>query len=283
MKSAWKITVLVNNYVRGSDLWAEHGLSLALEHLSDGSIILLDTGRSGDILLHNAERLGIDWSRLSTIVLSHGHYDHTGGLMSLVGKLGHRVAILHHPAAFVPKAGMKPVFHPIGAEMNMSDFPPQTVSLLSARNDAALTSDLWVTGEIPRRVDTDREASAGFYLSRDGELVEDPVTDDKSIVITKPGEGFYLVCGCCHSGLVNTLRYVKEKSPEKKLLGVLGGLHLIGASDKRMEATIAELKKESPSLLGPIHCSGQKETAEIFKAFGPEIVRFFAAGDSIDL
>jgi 7,8-dihydropterin-6-yl-methyl-4-(beta-D-ribofuranosyl)aminobenzene 5'-phosphate synthase len=167
--------------------------------------------------------------------------------------------------------------------MQPSDFPPETVSLFPAANDVRLAPDLWVTGEIPRKVDIEKEASAGFYSSRGGRLAEDPVTDDKSIVIEKPGEGFYLVCGCCHSGLVNTLRYVKEKVPDKRLLGVIGGLHLIGASEARLENTIAELKKENPPMLGPIHCSGLKETAAMFGALGPGVVKFFAAGDRIEV
>lgn len=280
MGPAWKITIIVNNYVRETGLRAEHGLAMLFERIADGTLILLDTSQTGDVLLHNAEKLGIDWSRLSTIVLSHGHYDHTGGLMALLEKIPHRISLLHHPDAFAAKAALKPRFRAIGAEISVADFHSSRVSLFPAKNEVYLAPDLWVTGEVPRLVDTDKEASAGFYLCRDGVYAEDPVSDDKSIVIHKPGLGYYLLCGCCHSGLVNTLRYVKEKSPDKKLLGVVGGIHTVGASKERLDGTIRELKKEAPELLGPIHCSGQKEAAAIYGEFGGEVCKFFAAGES---
>lgn len=276
MKAHWKITILVNNYTRGNKFRAEHGLSLLLENEKSGSAILLDTGASADVLLHNAKILGVDWNRLSAVVLSHGHWDHTGGLDALYAELNRPVPLMYHPDAFLPKASSKPSFHSIGtaypASGNAIAFP--------SRNDTRLADDLWVTGEIPRTFSLDREASANFLQIKGDVFQEDPVMDDRSLVIEKPGEGFFLVTGCCHSGLVNTLDYVKGKSADKKVLGVIGGIHTIGASADRLNATIGRLKEEAPGFIAPIHCTGAKEAAIIFGELGPDVVAMPAVGDS---
>ncbi len=276
MEANWKITVLVNNYTRGDTFRAEHGLSLLLEDGAAGPSILLDAGASGDVLLHNARLLGVDWNRLQAVVLSHGHWDHAGGLEALYAELDRPVPLIHHPDAFLPKASSSPAFHSIG-----TPFPSSEKAVpFPARNDIELADDLWITGEIPRTEETDREASAGFYRSKDGVFQPDPVPDDRSVVIGKPGRGFFLVTGCCHSGLVNTLNYVKEKSADKKTLGIIGGIHTIGASAERLASTIRKLKEEAPEFIAPIHCSGAREAAILFRELGEDVVIFPAVGDS---
>ena len=145
VEAHWKITILVNNYAREKDFKAEHGLSLLIEDEKSGALVLLDAGQSGDVLLHNARVLGIDWSRLTAVVLSHGHFDHTGGLAAVFESLDKPVPLLHHPDAFLPKAAGSPALHSIGTKPLVS----AKALAFPSRNDTPLSDNLWITGEIP--------------------------------------------------------------------------------------------------------------------------------------
>lgn len=276
----WKVTVLVHNYARGPGLYGEHGLSLLIQPPGGEAPVLYDTGQSGEVLLHNAERLRIDLNTVETIVLSHGHFDHTGGLPTLLERDKNRTVIAH-PEVFEEKLKGKKESTFIGSPVGVAELRSSGWSVESSREPVELLPNLWTTGEVPRKHDFEEEAVAGFYVrSSEGEVKADSIPDDLSLIIRRPGKGFFLLCGCCHAGLINTLEHGQEVTGEKHILGILGGLHTIGASEGRLQETFAGIERLSPDTLYPLHCAGERESVLMQERF-PDRTTLLTVGESI--
>lgn len=287
--TSWRLQILINNYTRHGSLQAEHGLSLLLFQEADATVkssasrsYLFDTGQTPEVLFSNGKKLGLTWESLSGVILSHGHYDHTGGLGALLAALPKEMPVYAHPEAFGVKLNSRPNLHDIGSPIAADQVAAAGGRLELFTEPRFLEEDLIVTGEVPRRYDFEKEATAGFKTRRDGEVVDDTIPDDLSIVLRVPGRGIFLICGCCHAGLLNTLDYALEISGETRVIGILGGLHTIGAGEGRLQKTIARLKELDLEWMAPLHCAGVRETAVIHAALG-DIVRFPAVGDVIEL
>jgi 7,8-dihydropterin-6-yl-methyl-4-(beta-D-ribofuranosyl)aminobenzene 5'-phosphate synthase len=260
------ITILVDNYA-GEGLAAEHGLSLWIE--TEDRCILLDTGQGGS-LASNAEILGIDLSRTDTLVLSHGHYDHTGGVSRVV-RAAPEVKVYCHPAAVVPKYGMRAgEAKPLG----MMCESLWALDRLSSRrmhwipDGRDLFQGVGLTGYIPR--ETMYEDTGGaFFL--DPELSRpDFLDDDLALWINTP-EGVIVCVGCCHAGLVNTLNLAVLQSGASTVRAIIGGFHLLNADDHRIESTITSLQTFSPQLIVPCHCTGSRAIEALENAFGTKV------------
>jgi 7,8-dihydropterin-6-yl-methyl-4-(beta-D-ribofuranosyl)aminobenzene 5'-phosphate synthase len=156
------------------------------------------------------------------------------------------------------------------------------VNVIEEGGPLQIAPDLWATGQIPRRHAIEEEAHRFMSVERDGSTVPDEVRDDQSLIVYGEEGGFYLICGCCHSGLINTLEYAFELTGERKVLGIVGGLHMIGASEERLRHTIARLREFSPGFIAPLHCTGALETAILYRELG-ETVRFLSIGDTIEM
>lgn len=252
MDKTVRITVLVENTARKRNLLAEHGLSVWIE--AGGRRILFDTGQ-GYAIEHNAAKLGIDISTADAIVLSHGHYDHTGGLVRAIA-LAPAAEVFMHPAALQPKYIEVP-----GAANQYTGIPEPGSSLARIRNQTvtltesltAVAPGISVTGEIPRTNDFE-DTGGPFYL--DPQCTQpDPMMDDQALVMDSPG-GILIILGCAHAGTVNTLEHVAHLTGERKVYAVLGGMHLIHASQERLDRTVDALERFGVKLLGPCHCTG---------------------------
>jgi len=280
--SGWRLRILVNNVVTESPYLAEHGLSMTIEspEMGNGEFILVDTGQSTDVLLRNAEKMGVDWTRLHTIVLSHGHYDHSGGLEGLIPHLPKRVRVIGHPASFVPRANTQPYFRDIGIPFSKDRLAG--VDFLESNETLFLTPNIILSGEVTRVFDFEKDSHKGLLIQQHGEFVEDEVMDDKAIVIRRPRTGFHLICGCCHSGLLNTLKLAAEITGEKQVLTIVGGLHLGSYGDDTLNRVVTALVKWNPRLIVPLHCSGMRASAWLWRTFGDR-VKFCGAGDIVEL
>ena len=283
----WTLTVLVNNYVKGAGLLAEHGLALHLSR-SDSDSILFDTGQTGTTLVHNAAALDIDLAAIGAVVLSHGHYDHTGGLLSVARPKG-SLALYAHPAAFEAKLKLAPVRRDIGMPFSEEELEDAAFAINRLGEPLCVAEDLLTTGEVPRTHDFEQEAVAGFYHVPAGMpagahagILPDPITDDLSLIALHPEGGFSLICGCCHAGLLNTLERAVALTGDRRIHGIIGGLHTIGAGAERMSRTVEALRAYDPDWIAPIHCSGQRESAVLHAGLG-ERVRFLGVGDSVKL
>ena len=243
---------------------AEHGIAFFLE--SRCLRMLFDTGQSGDVLLANADRAGIDLGWLGLIALSHGHYDHTGGLMKALGRSG-TIRLLAGEGAFHKKyVRRQGELKSIGIPFSADELWHHCDVVL--RSDPTMICDcIWTTGAVPRAVPF--EQPDPNFLEGDGALAVDQFRDDQSLVVDSDA-GLMLLCGCCHAGLVNTMEHVRKAFGRYPSI-VAGGLHLEKAADERIAATVAALKAAGVSRFLPGHCSGKK-IAVAAAAAGIEVV-----------
>lgn len=258
------ITTLINNELPAG-LETEHGLAFWIEYA--GRKILFDTGQS-DALVRNAETLNIDLSKTDVIILSHGHYDHTGGLETVL-QIAPNAAVYLHPDA----AKIRYSCHPNKPAKNiaMSAAACGALSAAAAKTNIIYTprpvhigSRLTVTGPVPRI--TDYEDTGGpFFFDADGQT-PDPIIDDQALLISTP-KGLVVVLGCAHAGVVNTLQYAVERTGQS-ICAVIGGLHLRAASDERMDKTLAALKNFNIRHIIPCHCTGRPAIDRLQEQFG---------------
>ena len=283
VSSPVKIHVLVDDYARRRGFLGQHGFSALVEVCEPtGPLrVLVDTGQDASVVLSNAERLGLSLSNLDAILITHGHYDHAGGLLGLLEHIKPRgLLVVMHPDALKPKLAMRPHLRFIGAPgLSKSAIEERGAIPLLSRAPARISGDVLATGEIERR--TDFEHVEGFSTLGPNGLEEDRLMDDQALVV-RTERGLIVLTGCAHSGLINTLRKAVELTGEERLLAVIGGFHLEGASEERLRRTVEELSALEPGLVAACHCTGLKAFCYLMRAFGPRFRRL-GSGDVLEL
>ncbi|MBN2022961.1 MAG: MBL fold metallo-hydrolase [Pirellulales bacterium] len=260
-----KITMLVDNTVCRADLLAEHGLACWIE--ADGHRVLFDTGQ-GRVLRWNARHLGVDLATTEAIVLSHGHFDHSGGLRSVLEQVA-RCPVFLHPAATQTRysRGASPPHRGIGlSSYDHHALTQRQRDLVWTSSPTEVVPGVWVTGEIPRRNNVE-DAGGPFFL--DPECTQpDLLPDDQALYIETP-QGTVVVLGCAHAGVANTLDYVSELAGGRPLCAVIGGLHMAKASPNRKQAAVEALLRHPLQLVAPAHCTGLDAQVELQAVLGP--------------
>ena len=271
------LTCLVDNTVahRG-EFWGEHGLSILIE--TPQARILWDTGASGTVLAHNLHLLRFDPAWLDAVALSHAHQDHTGGLPALVGRT-RRIPLFAHADLFRPRfrrmeTGYRHVGLPAGSEGLGEWF-----DLRLGTEPVEIAPGVWASGEIRER-SAPEGRSPHHFVQGDGGYTPDPYRDDLALVL-KAEEGWVVVCGCCHAGLVNTLRHV-ERTFGGPIWGIVGGAHLIEADDAHLEEAVRFLTDLSVPHLWLNHCTGQRALCRLVQALGDR-VQPFPVGTRLEL
>lgn len=275
----FQITCLNNDTV-GMDkgMWGEHGVSYLVEHGQDR--ILFDTGTSWEIVAHNIKTLDLPPEGISHIVLSHGHYDHTGGLMGALDWIS-GPTVVADPLLFNRKISRNPKTgeeHEIGIPHSREKVA-EKASLLLTEEAVEIAPGITVTGRIPRN--TRYEKTPDYMLvEMEDERKQDIMLDDRSIVL-ETEKGLVLLTGCCHAGLINTLQYVRSRF-QQPVYAAIGGIHLVGASQERIERTIEALATDFPlAEMYFNHCTGLPATIALTNAFG-ERVKPCLAGSQLE-
>lgn len=262
-----KLTTL-NENTAAAGVLAEFGLSILVE--ADGQRILMDTGR-WSAAATNAEVLGIDLHTVDRIVISHGHHDHTGGLLEVLRRTGPK-EIVAHPDIFQPKYVKRK-----GENERHCGLPYTREALESAgarfrlsREHVQLSEHVMTTGEVPMATGYE-QIEPDFYIKGDNTLVPDPLADDLSLVIDADF-GLVVIAGCAHRGIVNHVRRAMALTGKDHVYAVIGGTHLLRSNEDRVSATASELMTFGVQKLGVSHCTGFYASAQLAREFGD---RFF--------
>jgi 7,8-dihydropterin-6-yl-methyl-4-(beta-D-ribofuranosyl)aminobenzene 5'-phosphate synthase len=279
-----KLTVLVEDTVDTSrkDLKAKHGLSIKTE-VKEGDkwfSFLVDTGPDSEVLLHNAKILKADLKKTEAIFLSHGHHDHTGGLVGVLDQVSQRIPIIAHPRVFEPKLKFKPALTYIGSRFGRSEVERSGGAILLSRNPVTLMDGVSTTGEVERV--TPYEKVKGYWTISRERFMKDAMVDDQSLIFNLEGKGLAIVSGCAHAGIVNTVLHSKKVMGTDRIHALIGGFHLAGADNERIRLTVEELIKIDPEIINPCHCTGGKAVKMLKKAFGDRYAKP-RTGDVIDL
>ena len=273
-----RITILCENSVGPvSGTLGEHGFSALVE--SESGSLLFDTGQ-GFTLLHNAQRMNKNLHNVKDVALSHGHYDHSGGLLPLLRTCGSK-RVFGHPAIFTPRYRLKDTGEKLSLGM---PYPREYLEGQGASFDLAddfreIAPSIFMTGHVPRNTSFET-GDAGLFTDTCG-CTADPFDDDQSLVIATE-KGLVLLLGCCHAGLINTLEHVSRKTGRKDVYAVIGGTHLGFCSREQLQQTIASLRLWNIERLAVSHCTGFNGAALVASEF-PSSFRLAQVGYSIEI
>jgi len=257
-----RITVLAEDTAGGAGLLAEHGLSFWIE--AGPHRALFDTGQ-GMVLLHNARKLGIRLEQVDAIALSHGHYDHTGGLGDAL-RNSRATTVYAHPAAFEPKFARGPdrTAREIGMPAIDERMVRDMAELVLVEKPTEIGHGLRLSGPVPRA--TEFEDTGGPFFRDEGCTEPDQLIDDQAAFTETPA-GTVVILGCAHAGVINVLRYIQTLTGNRPIHTVIGGMHLLNASPERMDKTVAELRRLDVERLLPCHCTGFAAMARLWNEF----------------
>lgn len=260
---------------------AHFGYSILVTTHTNGSshTVLLDGGPEGYAVERNGGRLGVDFSAIDSVVLSHGHWDHAGGLvkaLELITASGQRkdVPFYVHPEMFHLRGSKLPD----GRVIPHKKVPGvEELTALGAKVDDSIASHLlhdenfYVSGEIPR-VTPYEQGLANHMRKVDGagDWQPDPdITDERYLVVNLKDKGLMVFSSCSHAGIVNVLTDARENFPGTPIHGVMGGFHLFGASqEKIIPETVRDIAKFDPRWIVPCHCTGWRASMALVTAFG---------------
>lgn len=241
-------------------LLAEHGFS-CLVRVTAGKRthdILMDAGISPGCMLHNARQMDISLDTVEALVLSHGHFDHIGGVLPFLSGAGHQVPIIAHPDAFLKRH----LNHPVQGTIDLCSL--DRVEVKKAGGDVMLrpgpsflaSGHLLVTGEVERTVPFEK-GFPGMEYQEGNTWLPDSIRDDQAIVINVKGKGLVVISGCAHAGIINTVQYAKKITGIEKVCAVMGGFHLTGPLFAPViQPTIDAMKRLDPGYVVPMHCTG---------------------------
>ncbi|NLK62598.1 MAG: MBL fold metallo-hydrolase [Fusobacteria bacterium] len=245
-----ELTVLIENLVYNEGLTSEHGLSFYIE--ADNKKILFDTGQT-DKFYDNALNLGIDLTEVDYLVISHGHYDHTGGIEIFLRR-NHKAKII------IKKDALNDKYSNSTGKIRYIGIKNKNILLENSHrvtyvNDIFKIDNISFIGKIRRINEFEQSEKKLFILNEDNSYTEDMFTDEQ-VMIIENNDKIAIITGCAHSGIINIIDEVKSYFPNKKINSIVGGFHLKGVNKDRVLKTIGRIVEENINQIGINHCSG---------------------------
>jgi 7,8-dihydropterin-6-yl-methyl-4-(beta-D-ribofuranosyl)aminobenzene 5'-phosphate synthase len=234
----------------------------------------MDAGVTPISLPHNAKIQNKNLGEVESVILSHGHFDHFGGLMDFLKTAPKGIQLVLHNDAFlerrvnIPEVGASPL-----PGLNEEKLKELGAVLHKIRNPSTIASDMiLVSGEVVRLMPFER----GFPMAEakiNGHWIPDPFKDDLGIAVKVKNKGLVVISGCAHAGIVNTVKHIQKVTGTSKVHAIMGGFHLTGPMfDPIIEPTINELKKIGPDIVVPMHCTGWKAISQFAKEMPKQFI-----------
>jgi len=268
-----RITVLAEDSVLyESPYLGQHGVSFLVEGVSRGNIkrILVDVGQNSEALLSNMRTMGISPSIINAIVLTHCHYDHTQGIARMLREIGKKdVSVIAHPSIFRLHFVTQPYPRHVGIMPGDSKVEIEKAggSLSLTKEPFVIMPGIMTTGEVKRQTEFE-EVRIVLKTIENGTVVDDLMLDDISVIANVKDKGLVIVTGCSHAGIINIANQAIEVTGGNKIEGIIGGLHLVEASDTVIKRTVEALSKLNVAWISAGHCTGFKAQVELYLAFG---------------
>ena len=267
-----KITVIAEDSV-GYDTpyLGQHGISFLLTAEREGVVknILVDVAQNSAALIENINRMQIAISCIDAVVLTHCHYDHTRGVAKILREIGGKdIPVIAHPDIFRTNFISDPYLRSIGIMDGdrREDIESSGGILYLTGNSLEIMPGLISTGEVERITDFE-EVGMSLFTIENGQVKSDLMKDDISVVANVRGKGLVIVTGCSHAGIVNIIQQSIKLTGTKKIHGIIGGFHLIEASEERIQKTALALKKFNPDWVYAGHCTGFRAQVELYNIF----------------
>ena len=264
---ALKVTLLSTMLVGSTIGLGEWGFSALIE--ADGHRVLLDTGAHPDTVLQNARDLKIDLSNVREVILTHNHWDHVSGLMTLRKEM-----MKKNPSALSVAYVARGIFYsrpaPEGEDNRMiaikKEYEATGGKFIELEQAAEIFPGAWLTGPVPRKY-PERNWSVSGKVQTPAGLVEDTIPEDQSLVLNTP-EGLVVITGCGHAGVINILTFARQQFPNQPVAAVIGGLHLFPATDEQLDWTADRMKDFKVANLMGAHCTGIEAVYRIRERLG---------------
>jgi 7,8-dihydropterin-6-yl-methyl-4-(beta-D-ribofuranosyl)aminobenzene 5'-phosphate synthase len=289
-----EVTVLVDNYtdllllqstpvvkrpavLPPNAFLAEHGFSCLIKTVDvEEHLFLMDVGISGTCLLHNAQLLKMDLSKVEALVLSHGHFDHCWALREILPKIPKGIPIILHPDAFLSRRFNLPA---LKIEVPMPSPPDENMlreagmEVRKIREDSTMAGGrLLVLGEIERVTEFEK-GMPGMEAEISGQWVKDPFSDDRGVAVKVKNRGLVIIGGCSHAGIINTVKHAQKVTGAPKVHAILGGFHLTGPMmEPVIGPTIEGMKKFGPDYIVPTHCTGWRAINQFAKEMPEQFI-----------
>jgi 7,8-dihydropterin-6-yl-methyl-4-(beta-D-ribofuranosyl)aminobenzene 5'-phosphate synthase len=261
--------ILVENTTPVPNLIGEFGFSCLIT--VDGRSLLFDTG-SDQALFHNSKALGIKLEEIEDVMISHGHFDHTGALLPLLEQFGKKRIYAHSrlllPRLFPLNNGS---FKKIGSPFSHQELIQAGAEFVYSDSYAKIMPGVYISGEIPRLNDFE-DAGGDFQVEDNGQLKSDNLQDEMALIIDHP-EGLIIISGCAHAGLINTIAHAIRMTGKTKILAYLGGTHLLNASPGRIDQTVNSLRSLDIAKLIVAHCTGFYAAARLYDEMGAMVIK----------
>ncbi|MDF1654821.1 MAG: MBL fold metallo-hydrolase [Coxiellaceae bacterium] len=279
-ESQYRASVLNKKEFCGADFCrACNGLSLLLRFHSDDKTqtILFDAGPDEHLAVDNAKRLGVDLTEVDSIVLSHGHFDHYGGILSVLDAIGKKqLPVYTHPELFIPRAFDKGELMRVSYNLTNEDVEQRGGKIVESKDPVALfDGTLLISGEVPRESEYELGSPAECRKLGDEWVKSPEVVDERVLIFNLKGRGLCVFTACGHTGVINATKYAKKITGIDDVHMIMGGFHLAPPEvADRISPTIDDLAALNPNYIVTGHCTGAKAQAELALKFSEQHISY---------